>query len=114
LGLIFREEHIRLILEGVKTQTRRLHKHPLKVGRVYRVKRNWVRYTDIQVLITRRYRQRLGDITLEEAFKEGGYSLEEFREVWERINGSWNPDELVWVYEFRLIPEPTGEKILSF
>jgi len=102
VGLIFREEHISMIREGVKTQTRRLHKHPLKVGKIYQVKRSWVKYTDIHILITRRYRQRLGDITPTEALKEGNFTVEEFREVWKRINGSWDPYTVVWVYEFRL------------
>ena len=100
--LIFREEHIRLILKGVKTQTRRRHKRPRRVGKVYRVQRNWYEWTDIRILITRAYRQRLGDMTPEEARKEGGYTLEGFRRVWEEINGSWDPDEVVWVYEFKL------------
>ena len=38
----------------------------------------------------------------EEVLKEGGYTLEEFKEVWGRINGSWEPDEVVGVYEFKI------------
>jgi len=103
MGLIFRREHIDLILEGRKTQTRRRHKHILKAGKVYGIKTSWVHWTGHRILITRVYRQRLGDITPEEARKEGGYTVEEFKEVWRRINGSWNPDEEVWVYEFRAL-----------
>ena len=104
MGLIFRQEHIRLILEGVKTQTRRRHKHLLKAGMIYDIKSSWICKTGHRILITRVYRQRLGDITPEEAMKEGGYTVEEFKQIWILINGYWEPDEVVVVYEFRLVP----------
>ena len=104
MGRIFREDPIRMNLDDVKTQTLRLHKRPLKVGRVYRINRNWFEFTDIHIRITKRHRQRLGDVTPEEALKEGGYTFEEYKEVWRRINGSWDPSIVVWVYEFRLLP----------
>jgi len=103
VGLIFRREHVELICRGLKTQTRRRHRYRLKAGKIYDVKLNWVKKTGLKILITRVYTQRLGDMSEEEALKEGGYTLEEFKKVWERINGSWNPDEVVVVYEFRLI-----------
>ena len=64
---------------------------------------DWVKKTGLKILITKVYTQRLGDMSEEEALKEGGYSLEEFKKLWERINGSWNPDEVVVAYEFRLM-----------
>jgi len=82
MGLIFRPEHVRLILKGVKTQTRRRHKHLLRKGKVYEIKRDWYRKTSHRIVITRVCRQRLGDIAPEEALKEGGYTVEEFKEVW--------------------------------
>jgi len=100
--MIFQKEHIRLILEGKKTQTRRRHVRVLKVGRVYRIQRNWYEWTDIRIVITRAFQQRLGDLTEEDAKKEGGYTIEGFRHVWEEINGSWDSNEVVWVYEFRV------------
>jgi hypothetical protein len=56
-------------------------------------------------LITRRFRQRLGDITHEEAKKEGYHSVEEFGKAWEQIygRGSWNPNKVVTVYEPKLM-----------
>ena len=47
------------------------------------------------------YRQRFGDIIPEEALKEGGYTVDEFVKEWKEINGSWEPDKVVWVYEFK-------------
>jgi hypothetical protein len=101
VGLIFGRDHIRLILEGVKTQTRRRHGRPLKAGRIYDVKRDWYHSTGHKILITDVYRQRLRDITPEEDNKEGNYTVDEFIEEWKDINGSWEPDEVVWVYEFK-------------
>lgn len=47
----------------------------------------------------------MGDISEEDARAEGGYTVEEFKEVWKRIHGSWNPNEEVWVVEFERITE---------
>jgi len=103
VGLIFKKEHIRLILEGVKTQTRSRHKRPLKRGKIYDIKRDWYHSTGHKILVTDVYSQRLGDITPEEALKEGGgYTVEEFKKVWKGINGFWDPDEEVMVYEFKV------------
>ena len=102
MGLIFKKKHIEQILEGTKTQTRRRHRRPLKAGRIYDVKRDWYHSTGHKILITNVYRQRLGDLTPEEALKEGGYTVDEFIEKWKEINGSWEPDEVVWVYEFKI------------
>lgn len=102
--MIFSEEHIQKILSGEKTMTRRRYVHPRKVGRVYRIQRRGSIYdwTDIRILITRAFKQRLGDITPEDVIKEGGYTVEGFKRVWEKVNGRWDPDDFVWVYEFRL------------
>jgi hypothetical protein len=81
ITMLFKKEHIEKILKGEKTQTRRTGKHQLKVDRRYRIQRSWYKWTDIEILITRRFKQKLGDITPEQAEKEGGYSVEEFRRV---------------------------------
>ena len=98
--MLFREKHIKKILRGEKTMTRRIHKRPYRVGLKYRIQRSWYDWTDIQILITRRFRQRLGDISPEDIRKEGYQTLEEFREAWIEINGEWDPDLMVWAYEF--------------
>ncbi|RLG49621.1 MAG: hypothetical protein DRO00_09770 [Thermoproteota archaeon] len=106
--MLFRKEHIDKILRGEKTQTRRRSRYQYKVGRTYRIQRSWYNYTDIKILITRRYKQRLGDITQKEVRKEGYSSLEEFKQAWITINGYWDPDEIVTVYEFKLVdPNPS-------
>jgi len=37
---------------------------------------------------------------------EGGYTVAEFKEVWRRINGSWDPNEVVVVYDFKVVETP--------
>ena len=104
--MIFKRTLLQKILRGEKTQTRRRGSRLYKVGHVYKVQRSRYSRGDIKILITRRYRQRLGDITSEEIHKEGYSTLEEFKQAWIDINGYWNPEEIVTVYEFRLLPEP--------
>ena len=106
VGFLFKKEHVRLILEGVKTQTRRRHKYPRKAGKVYDIKRDWFHSTGDKILITRVRRQRLGEITPADAMAEGGYTVEEFRKVWRRINGPWDPDKEVTVYDFKVVKTP--------
>jgi len=52
--------------------------------------------------VTDVYEQPLGEISEVDADREGGYTLAEFRETWEEINGedSWDPTKEVWVVEF--------------
>jgi|Deesub1362A_J573_1020465.scaffolds.fasta_scaffold01722_12 hypothetical protein len=47
-------------------------------------------------------KERLGDITDEDARAEGGYTIEEFKQVWEKIHGSWYPDQEVCVIKFEV------------
>ncbi len=50
-------------------------------------------------------RKRLGDFTDDDAKREGGYSLEQFKRLWEEIygEGSWDPDERVDVVRFEVV-----------
>jgi len=104
-GLLFKKYHIPMILDGSKTATRRTHKRPLKPDKIIRVKRDWYHFYDppICLYLEKSYDQRLGDMTKEDAKKEGGYTLDEFRKIWIEINGAWDPDQVVRVYEFRLV-----------
>ena len=107
MGLVFKEDNLQRVLEGRKTQTRRLGNNRLRVGRVYSVKCRYFDKGKDKVLITRKFKQRLGEISLKDVRKEGFDSLEEFQACWSRIYGGWQPDQVVIVYEFRLVPVTT-------
>ena len=101
---IFKRRHLRKILDGTKTQTRRIHKYTLQIGKTYAVRDRWFSKAQGHILITRKFRQRLGDISPEDLQKEGFSSLTEFKKEWKKIFGpdSWNPDQIVTCYEFKL------------
>ena len=110
---MFHKQHIPKIFSGRKVQTRRLHKRKWKVGKVYVLRRNWFDKGIGKILITRRFEQKLGEISPEDVKKEGYNSLEEFRRAWESINGEWNPEKTVTVYEFKLLKCPNcGESFM--
>jgi hypothetical protein len=111
--MMFKRDLLDLVLSGVKTQTRRLHKRVLREGRIYTLKRNWSESTGKHIKITRVTHQRLGDVSEEEADKEGFSSIDEFRSAWIRINGSWDPDMVVTVYDFELTEPPPKQSRLE-
>ena len=104
--MIFKKDLLEMVLSGRKTQTRRRHKNPLRKGSIYAVKRNWLETTGEYIRITKVYPQKLSDVSEEEARKEGFSGLDKFRDAWIRINGSWDPDMVVTVYEFELAKPP--------
>ena len=111
MTLIFKKHHLKMVIAGTKTMTRRVHKRPLKAGRVYQLKRDWYHMIDERIKILRVFQERLGDITEEDARKEGGYTIEEFKDVWRDITKAWTPDMEVTVYEFEMVEPETCEKI---
>ena len=38
---------------------------------------------------------------------------QEFRKVWQEINGTWDAEEIVWVYEFRVYQQKTEQRRLG-
>jgi len=114
--MLFKKLHVEKILRGEKTQTRRSARRRgagnYKVGRRYGVQASWMGRPTAFILITGKRLQRLDDITPEDARREGGYDLESYRAQWEKINGGrWDPDEVVWVYDFKLLLEPAGSPV---
>jgi hypothetical protein len=105
MTLLFKPEHVQPILNGIKTQTRRVWKKPrVKVGGIYKAKTKLFSKDYFTMLkVTGLRKERLGDISEEDAWAEGGYTVEEFRKVWERINGRWDPEQEIWVVEFEVM-----------
>jgi hypothetical protein len=99
--VLFKAEHIPMVLQHQKTQTRRIHKREWKIGKIYPFSDKLFGKPKGHILITRKWRERLGDISAEDIRKEGYNSLEEYQKVWERIfKMPWNPDLIVKAYEF--------------
>jgi hypothetical protein len=100
---LFKRKDLKAVVELRKTQTRRTHRHEWKVGRRYALRDRWFDKPKGFILITRKFQQLLGDISLEDVKKEGFESLKDFQRAWIEINGEWNPLQIVIVYEFRFL-----------
>lgn len=100
--LPFSKVHAEQIVQGKKTQTARKTKDPrLQTGAVVRAQ--ITHFADLEV--TNIMRKKLGDFTEEDAKREGGYTLEEFKKVWTKLHGKWNPEESVYAIQFNFIKE---------
>jgi|GEM_PF-1306819 len=114
--ILFKEQHMKAIQSGKKTQTRRLWKSArAKVGSVHLAKTRMLSeeyFAKLRILDV--HQEKLGDITPEDAMKEGGYSVKEFQEIWAWINKGWDPELMVYVVEFESIPDldlQPGDKV---
>jgi ParB family chromosome partitioning protein len=96
--LPFSKVHADAIVKGIKTQTSRKTKDP-RVQKGVNVRAQVTHFADLEV--TDIYRKKLGDFDEEDAKREGGYTLAEFKEVWRKLHGEWNPNEIVYVISFR-------------
>ncbi len=108
---LFKRRLIPLILSGQKTQTRRAHKRRWIIGHTYKIKDQYCSKGLGTIKITRAFKQRLGDISEQDAQKEGFKNCIEFIDAWNTINGSWNPDTIVTVYEFILVEKDNENAI---
>jgi len=98
--LPFSRAHADGILAGTKTQTARKSKDPkIQPGAI--VRGAITRFADLKVIDVQR--KKLRDFDQEDARREGGYTLEEFKNVWANLHGEWNPDETVYVIQFEVM-----------
>lgn len=120
--VLFKDYHIPLIREHEKTVTRRVWKdeynRPVE-GSVHQAASASMVPEDAEidspmllsneectcfVRIGEVYPEPLGDMTDEDAQKEGDYeTVEEFRESWIEINGSWDPELVVDVVPIQYV-----------
>jgi ParB/RepB/Spo0J family partition protein len=101
--LPFRLIHMRLILDGIKTQTSRtgIPDPKVKVGAIVHAAIWEPHSADLR--ITSIERKRLKYFDEEDAKREGGYTLEEFKKIWEEIHGEWDENQLVYVIRFEKV-----------
>jgi ParB family chromosome partitioning protein len=97
--LPFSKVHADSILRKIKTQTSRKSKDP-RLQKSITVRAQVTYFADLE--ITDVYRKKLGDFDAEDARREGGYTLEEFKEVWTSLHGKWDSSESVYVIRFKL------------
>lgn len=108
--MLFKQEHIPMILSGTKTATRRKSIR-VKVGHIYSVKTKMLsKETHCFIEVTKIYSQPLSEMKQEDYEKEGYKDYISFRNIWEKINGEWIPNYLVWVIEFKLVKDKSSEE----
>jgi hypothetical protein len=101
------------VLSGKKTQTRRPIKPDTKfvyrAGKDYAVQpvRGAKAVARFEALSVRK--QPLGEMTEAEAVAEGFASVAEYQELWTKQYGGFDPNEEVWVIEFRLLEDDPAE-----
>ena len=86
--MLFKKDHVELILSGKKTQTRRTWKKRRAVpGRVHKAKREMLSTEYFaKLLILRVWKEKVGDISERDAMKEGFQNAREFLKVFFEIN----------------------------
>ena len=108
--MIFTKQNLELIREGKKTETRRIWKKPhVKVGKTDQCRTSRYAKTPEDspyIKITAMRKERLGEITPEAAKREGmdsGLKVFQFRELWVKLHGLWDPDQEVYVIDFEVV-----------
>ena len=101
--ILFKLHHVEPILDGTKTQTRRIGKRRWRQDAEHQCRTTLFGKPFAIVRIEDVRSQRLGDMTPREARAEGGYDLHAFREVWKEMYDLWDPELVVWVVEFSLV-----------
>jgi hypothetical protein len=102
MPILFTADHLQKVLDGRKTQTRRRGKLTYRVGHRYSIKDQYFGKPAAYVVIRRRWRERLGDISPEDVEKEGYSDIWRFKAAWIGLHGHWDPTETVTAYEFEL------------
>lgn len=109
--LLFKPEHVPLILGGTKTQTRRLGKRRWNIGAIHKAKTQMLSKEYFALLeILDVYQERLFDISDKDAIEEGYQGRIDYLRAFARINKlkvslsnfEWAKNILVWVVKFRV------------
>lgn len=107
--LLFKPYHVEPILKGIKTETRRIwKKQRVKKGSIHKAKIKMLSKEYFALLhIDNINTEHLFDITEEGAWKEGGYTRDEFLKIWDEINPKVlaNLNPLVYVIRFHVLKE---------
>lgn len=107
--MIFQEEHIEKILNGKKTQTRRVRRGKYQVGRSYSIQkcRTCKGIEEYRIVMDRIWIERYAEylpcyISKEDALAEGGYeSPIEYEQVFRELNPKWTGER--WAFKFHVV-----------
>ena len=105
MTLLFKKPFLKQIREGKKTQTRRLRRPNIKIGKTYHLRQNYHENLPDEILIIDIFQQTLGAISHEDSICEGFSSVNEFKKAWTCIYGEYDPHAYIWVIEFKHIGE---------
>jgi ParB family chromosome partitioning protein len=99
----FTADDKKLLLEGIKTQTSRtdMPDPKVKVGATVHAA-IWEPHV-VDLRITSIERKRLRYFDEEDAKREGGYKLEEFKKIWKETRGEWDENQLVYIIHFEKV-----------
>ena len=91
------------LLRGMKTQTSRtgVPDPKIKAGAIVRAAIWEPHVADLRISSVERKRLKYFDE--EDAKREGGYTLEQFKKLWKKTRGEWDEDQLVYVIHFEKI-----------
>lgn len=108
MTLLWKKHYIPMVLSARKTMTRRLKRPAVKVGGEYYIKTSLFEHLPERIRVDALYTQRLGDMTEEDAAREGAENLHSFVKDWKTLTGTWDPENTVWVVEFHLDDSSCG------
>ena len=105
--MIFKQEHVDMILAGTKTQTRRIGRGIYKVGHSYAIQpcrtcKGVQGYRIVMDSIRTEYTDIYHKISTKDAIAEGGYTSEEFESLFKAINPKWDR-VLRYVFTFHVV-----------
>ena len=107
--ILFKPKHVQPILDGIKTQTRRLGKKRWNVGAHHQCRTRMLdaksHFATVEILDVRR--EKVLDISHRDALAEGYGSIPDYLDAWLCINGGSVLVEC-WVVEFRLHQQEHG------
>ncbi len=87
------------VYSGRKTATRRVERHGAEAG--MKMRAVFRDYSIVDLHITSVYNQRLGDMSEDDAKREGCESLDAFKKAWIEHHRGWDPEQSVWVIEWK-------------
>ena len=102
--ILFKKHFVFPILTGLKEHTRRTWKTPrAKEGSIHQAKTDYTAYYFAELQIKEVYQELLGDISPQDARKEGGYTVQSYIDEFKRVYGFWDDNLEVYVVDFETV-----------